>query len=115
MFCKYCGAQIADQAEICPKCGLRVEEKRKTSEVDAPNIGFAILGFFFPVVGFVLYLVWLQELPLKAKILRERRVDQRDRQRGARSTLHHYFCNFIRIRCCGGSTSRTDLISEKTS
>ncbi len=67
MFCKYCGAQIADQAEICPKCGLRVEEKRKTSEVDAPNIGFAILGFFFPVVGFVLYLVWLQELPLKAK------------------------------------------------
>ncbi len=67
MFCKYCGAQIDDRAEICPKCGLRVEEQRKSSEIDAPNAGFAVLGFFFPLVGFILYLVWQSEYPLKAK------------------------------------------------
>ena len=36
-------------------------------EVDAPNTGFAILSFFFPMVGFVLWLVWKDKTPLKAK------------------------------------------------
>ncbi|MDR0488375.1 MAG: DUF4870 domain-containing protein [Propionibacteriaceae bacterium] len=34
---------------------------------DAPNGGMAVLGFFFPVVGLVLYLVWKDQTPLKAK------------------------------------------------
>ena len=32
-----------------------------------PNTGFAVLGFFIPVVGLILYLVWHDTLPLRAK------------------------------------------------
>ncbi len=67
MFCVYCGAEIDDKAEICPKCGLRVAEPpRQTAETDAPNGGFFALGLFFPLVGFILYLVWQNEWPKKA-------------------------------------------------
>lgn len=34
---------------------------------DAPNAGFAVLSFFFPLVGLILYLVWHDQYPLKAK------------------------------------------------
>ena len=35
--------------------------------VDAPNAGFLVLGLFFPLVGFILWLVWRDETPLRAK------------------------------------------------
>lgn len=34
---------------------------------DARSGGFAVLCFFFPIVGLILYLVWKDEKPLKAK------------------------------------------------
>lgn len=36
-------------------------------ENDAPSAGFAILCFFIPILGLILYLVWKDEYPLKAK------------------------------------------------
>jgi len=36
------------------------------SPEDAPNTGMAVLGFFIPLVGLILYLVWRQEFPQKA-------------------------------------------------
>lgn len=37
------------------------------SSQDKPSMGFNILGFLIPLVGLVLYLVWKNEYPLKAK------------------------------------------------
>ena len=34
---------------------------------DAPSGGAAALGFFFPMIGLILYLTWQKETPLKAK------------------------------------------------
>ena len=34
---------------------------------DAPSFGFATLGFFFPVVGLILFLVWKDQTPLKSR------------------------------------------------
>ena len=34
---------------------------------DAPSGGFAALGFFFPLVGLILYLVWNTTLPFRAR------------------------------------------------
>lgn len=34
---------------------------------DAPSTGFWFLGFFIPLVGLILYLVWKDQTPLKAK------------------------------------------------
>ena len=68
MFCKNCGEQISDQAYVCPKCGVKVERNTPTTtETDAPNAGFAVLGFFFPLIGFILWLIWKDNTPLKAK------------------------------------------------
>ena len=38
-----------------------------TNTQDAPSGGFAVLSFFFPIVGLILYLVWHDTLPLRAK------------------------------------------------
>ena len=70
MFCRNCGSEIDDRAEICPKCGVRVNPQSASpthANDDAPNAGFAVLGFFFPLIGLILYLVWKADYPLKAK------------------------------------------------
>ena len=80
MFCKSCGQQIADDAKFCPSCGATVTSapanqyayqnsaNTYTSKpADAPSTGMAILGFFFPLIGLILYLVWKDDQPLKAK------------------------------------------------
>ena len=34
---------------------------------DGPSVGFAVLSFFFPLIGLILYLVWKDSCPLKAR------------------------------------------------
>ena len=34
---------------------------------DAPSTGYAVLCFFFPIVGLILYLVWKDQFPMRAK------------------------------------------------
>lgn len=65
-YCSHCGAQIDDEAVFCVKCGCPVAPT-KTAPDDAPNAGFAVLGFFFPLIGLILYLVWKDTTPLRAK------------------------------------------------
>ena len=67
MYCKNCGSEIDDKAAICPKCGVPVRQINQVNEDDAPSTGFAVLGFFFPLIGLILYLVWKDQSPLKAK------------------------------------------------
>ena len=38
-----------------------------TDPYDAPSGGYAVLGFFIPVVGLILYLVWKDQTPLRAR------------------------------------------------
>lgn len=64
MYCQNCGEKIDDKAVVCPKCGVPV--KKIAVLYDAPNTGFAALGFFFPLVGLILYLVWKDDMPLRA-------------------------------------------------
>ena len=66
MYCKTCGEVINDEAVICPKCGCETGKKSHT-EKDGEGIGFFILGFLFPLIGLILYLVWKNEYPLRAK------------------------------------------------
>ena len=43
MFCRNCGEQIADQAEMCPKCGTAVVG-RSGSAADATSISNHLVG-----------------------------------------------------------------------
>jgi TM2 domain-containing membrane protein YozV len=50
-FCPNCGAELPFQeAEICPKCGVRIKEPPKPKQEKSPGIA-AIGSFFFPGTG----------------------------------------------------------------
>lgn len=71
MYCRECGAKIPDSSKYCIKCGAPQYEApqygtQPVSMNDSGSLGWAVLGFFFPIVGLVLYLVWLQERPKSA-------------------------------------------------
>lgn len=55
MFCKYCGSEI--KGSFCSNCGRKV--KGESSETS--GFGFGVLGFFFPLIGFILFLVYLND------------------------------------------------------
>ena len=64
-FCSKCGKEILDEAVVCPNCGCSV--KNEIDANDAPSAGFSVLSFFFPIVGLILYLVYKDRSPMKAK------------------------------------------------
>jgi len=64
--CTKCGKELLDEAVICPGCGCAQGEIYPARD-DAKSFGWALLGFFFPLVGLILYLVWKDSTPLKAK------------------------------------------------
>ncbi|MBI2938346.1 MAG: zinc-ribbon domain-containing protein [Thaumarchaeota archaeon] len=49
-FCQHCGAEIDKDAEICPKCGVRVKEAPINVERKSTGIA-AVLSFFFVGLG----------------------------------------------------------------
>jgi hypothetical protein len=69
MFCSKCGKEVNDEAVVCVHCGCAIGNKKASAatEGDAPNTGFAVLGFLFPLIGLILYLINKDTAPLKAK------------------------------------------------
>ena len=63
MFCKNCGAEIDDQAAICPKCGAA----QSAAVVDNGGFGWGLLGCCIPIAGLILFLVWKDTKPKSAK------------------------------------------------
>lgn len=76
-YCTGCGVELPDGAAFCPKCGLKNEYPQMSQsadgivyaakQADEANFGFALLSFILPIVGLVLYAVWSDRYPLKAK------------------------------------------------
>ena len=68
-FCTKCGKELTDEAVICLNCGCFVNESKqeKAKEEDSKSFGFGVLGFFFPIVGLILWLLWKDETPLRAR------------------------------------------------
>lgn len=62
--CSYCNAEIEDSAKYCPFCG---NQSGFTTSNDEKSTAFAILGFFLPLVGLILFCIWEKTYPLKAK------------------------------------------------
>ena len=67
MFCPFCGRQIDDKADVCLGCGRTVANVRVNAQRDSDSFGWWWLGFFFPLIGFILWCVWTGETPLRAK------------------------------------------------
>lgn len=75
MYCQKCGNQVNDNDQFCPSCGAptnsatinRETQNYNQNNGDESNLGYAILGFFIPIAGIILYFVWKSEFPLKAR------------------------------------------------
>ena len=64
-FCRNCGAQIDDQAVVCPKCGVAQGAGMSTS--DSGGFLWGLLGCCIPLVGLILFLVWKDTKPKTSK------------------------------------------------
>lgn len=68
MFCQKCGKEIHDEAVICVHCGCEVKPSVKQQNAeDIPSTGLNVLAFFLPLVGLILYLVWHDKTPKRAR------------------------------------------------
>lgn len=87
-YCPKCGEPLKDDYKVCPACGEPLEKESQEEDPFEPRnasvnqtryqnsrntasegntFGWAVLGFFFPIVGLILFLIWQTERPLSAK------------------------------------------------
>lgn len=66
MFCTRCGKECPDDAVVCMGCGCAIKTDAPVKS-DTAAFGFGVLGFFIPLVGLILWLVWKDERPKRAK------------------------------------------------
>lgn len=68
MYCKNCGRTVDDTSSYCNNCGARIDNKPNAdASEDSLSLGFAILGFFIPIVGLILFLIYEGKKPKRAK------------------------------------------------
>ena len=74
-YCSKCGTEVDFNTEYCPKCGAPQSTSsyhsaptRPADPYDSGSIGWFILGFFIPLVGLILFLVWSSDRPKSAKM-----------------------------------------------
>lgn len=82
-YCKYCGAELPDEAVFCTACGANqsLGEKKEAAatrppeSVSAPSaahgtqnnyLGLTVLGFFIPLAALICYFLWKDTEPEKA-------------------------------------------------
>ena len=89
-YCTKCGKEIAEGSAFCPSCGSpqnggyneqpyhpsqndpytapRYQSQAPPADYDSGSFGWFILGFFIPLVGLILFLVWIGNKPKSAKM-----------------------------------------------
>lgn len=70
-YCSKCGKELLDEAVVCPGCGCAqnkaLQNFGQNVQTNESTFGWAVLGFFIPLAGLILYLVWKQIYPARAK------------------------------------------------
>lgn len=64
-FCSNCGTEVNDNQAVCLQCG--VSTKKAFDIEDKGGFVWGLLGFFVPIAGLVLYLIWMDTKPKTAK------------------------------------------------
>ena len=64
VYCRNCNTPIDDRAAVCPYCGA--PQASKTVQ-EGSGFGWGLLGFFVPVAGLVLFIVFKNTRPKRAK------------------------------------------------
>ena len=76
-FCTGCGNQLQPNQEFCTQCGVPQSQIPGQGNVNPQNVnqvqtqgvqwGWAVLGFFIPIVGWILWGVWKNTKPETAR------------------------------------------------
>lgn len=79
MYCKNCGKELNEKYSVCLNCGVPIEgnqvdknevvneNNNVTNKNDKGGFLWGLLGFFVPLVGLILFLVWRESKPKTAK------------------------------------------------
>lgn len=68
MFCKNCGKEIDDNADVCINCGVATG-KNNSNAIDNPSHLAGVASCCFPIVGIILYFMWKDEKPQSAGLI----------------------------------------------
>ena len=61
MYCKNCGRAVDDNSLYCYNCGVRLDNTSSENiSEDNSSFGFAVFFFFFPIAGFILFLIYIR-------------------------------------------------------
>jgi uncharacterized protein YqgC (DUF456 family) len=66
-YCQNCGEPVRDEQDVCLSCGTHLRNSKKQVVEEGSTAGYGILGFFIPLVGLILYLLWQTDRPKAAK------------------------------------------------
>ena len=70
-FCTNCGNQIEEGASFCQQCGTATGNAPANANnqpvEEGSTFGWGVLGFFVPLVGLILFLIWKDEYPKRSK------------------------------------------------
>lgn len=66
MFCSKCGQKIDENTKICRCCGNWIEHT-DIKDNDQSSIGFAVVGFLAPLIGLIMFIIYHDTRPLRAK------------------------------------------------
>ena len=67
MFCKNCGKEIDDNAVICVHCGVATGVNNTVVNDEHASTALKVVSILFPLVGLILFLVYNEKQPTKAK------------------------------------------------
>ena len=76
LFCPACGTRFPEGKKFCDQCGSALSELAQpestpatttTNVQDVPSKGIAVLSFFVPAAGFIMWVAWNTTMPRKAK------------------------------------------------
>lgn len=75
MYCKNCGKQLNDNADLCTNCGVFTDKGiQRTAHAnvnssrveDRPDAGLNLVSFLIPLIGIIYYAVNREKFPQKS-------------------------------------------------
>ena len=72
MYCEKCGSKNEMTSEFCTNCGNKLNKEFSNttiinSEEEKNTFGWGVLGFFVPIAGLILFIIWKKDRPKASK------------------------------------------------
>ena len=66
MYCKQCGCRVTVGSLYCSSCGAKINTTESLPD-DRHSLALSFVGFFFPLIGFIVYILNHSDRPKQAK------------------------------------------------